>query len=224
MPEFSNRGRYENEVARYLRREFDRIKEELVQTYGSLAPDAYIPSISQIDLLGNQQMTWLEDKLEDVYLDAAREFMESIHYEIDQNLLLASAQAWAADRARNQLVATLNQTTSDRVQAILSQFQSGGMTNETLINRLSKVVRRDRAVLIAITEVTRAASEGQQRVANHLREQGVNLTTIWNTLVDERVCPICGPRNGMAQGTNWFDLPPAHPRCRCFVTFRNDDA
>lgn len=219
MPEFSNRAGFEKEIADYLEAAFDHIKEELVNTFGGLAPDALLPDISQVDLLGNEHMAWVEDKLEEVYLEAAQQYMTDIAYATDELLLSQSAQAWAADRARNEVINTMNTTTHQKVNDALSKFREGGMTNARLIERLSNVVSVARAEMIAITEVTRAAAEGQEFVARNLRQQGIQMTTIWQTLADERVCPICSPRNGQAQGTNWFDLPPAHPYCRCFVTY-----
>ena len=51
----------------------------------------------------------------------------------------------------------------------------------------------------------------------------------WNTGVDELVCPICRPLHRMTVPMNehfpgGYDGPPAHPRCRCFLTATVDDA
>jgi len=74
-----------------------------------------------------------------------------------------------------------------------------------------------RAEMIAVTEVTRAASEGEQAVARELARQGIIMTPFWNTNRDELVCPICEPRNNQEITDGMF--PPAHPRCRCWVNY-----
>ena len=93
---------------------------------------------------------------------------------------------------------------------------------------LAQLVRRiaglhtfseDRARMIAVTEVTRAFAEGNMAA---WRESGVIERRRWNTNNDELVCPICGPRHNMVvdMGASFdgIDNPPAHPRCRCWVT------
>ena len=49
-----------------------------------------------------------------------------------------------------------------------------------------------RAEMIAVTEVTRAASEGQRGLANEVAQFGILMIDAWSTRNDEVVCPICG--------------------------------
>jgi hypothetical protein len=39
--------------------------------------------------------------------------------------------------------------------------------------------------------------------------------TVWRTAADERVCPVCGPLDGMEWPSDVGPQPPAHPNCRC---------
>lgn len=53
----------------------------------------------------------------------------------------------------------------------------------------------------------------------------VVLWTRWRTAADERVCPECGPLNGLAWPEDDGPQPPLHVNCRCqreeaFVTWR----
>src|SRR5690606_12103301 len=122
----------------------------------------------------------------------------------------AAAEAWAEDRARN-LVRQLNSTSNRRLNRLLDRYYEKPMPLRELQRRLTDYVfAPERARASAITEITRASAAAQEAIANDLREQGVALRTIWQTNNDEFVCPICGPRHGTAQGTAWFDLPPAH--------------
>jgi len=78
----------------------------------------------------------------------------------------------------------------------------------------------ERAEIIAITETTRAAVEGERGVIAELEQHGIRMYPVWMTRNDELVCPICAPRNGKpiqpGNETNG-EYPPAHPRCRCGV-------
>jgi hypothetical protein len=74
-----------------------------------------------------------------------------------------------------------------------------------------------RAEMIAVTEVTRAASQGEQAIARELARAGIVMTPIWNTNQDDIVCPLCGPKNGKEIEDGQF--PPRHPRCRCWVSY-----
>jgi SPP1 gp7 family putative phage head morphogenesis protein len=40
----------------------------------------------------------------------------------------------------------------------------------------------------------------------------------WRTAEDDRVCAICGPRNGERYALDDAPMqPPAHPSCRCWI-------
>jgi hypothetical protein len=51
----------------------------------------------------------------------------------------------------------------------------------------------------------------------------LKLLKVWHTQRDEKVCKICGPLDGKNQRF-WEDKyengPPAHPNCRCFLTYQ----
>ena len=160
----------------------------------------------------------LEDELSQAYIAAANEFADSIGYHVPQDLLEEAAAGWAQTTAFN-LAQGLNRTSQNRLSTLLTQFNQGSMTNRELMRRMGKIFGPDRASVISVTEVTRAAAEGQSWVARQLGAAGVEMIAIWYTMQDEMVCPVCGPRHDMAQGTNWFMLPPAHPNCRCGVRF-----
>jgi hypothetical protein len=73
--------------------------------------------------------------------------------------------------------------------------------------------------MIAITEVTRAAAEGERATVREIAKEGIKMVEVWQTKNDEIVCTICGPRHGKKVGDGWSrnDGPPAHPRCRCWI-------
>jgi ribosomal protein S2 len=86
-----------------------------------------------------------------------------------------------------------------------------------LKDSLSSLFGPVRAEIIAITEVTRAAVEGERAMVAEVAKQGIQMVAVWNTNNDEIVCPICAPLNQKKQGEAWTFPPPAHPRCRCWL-------
>lgn len=141
------------------------------------------------------------------------------------------------------------------IQQEVAQAVAGSIPREELIKRLvsSGLTRgpwRDvetRAMVIARTEQMRAYNAGN--IAG-IRSNGAVLGR-WITSRDERVCGICGPREGQtfvlpgvteeeltaagAKPGTWIQLdavtargtdsaPPAHPRCRCTLRAQYRDA
>ena len=85
---------------------------------------------------------------------------------------------------------------------------------------LGRVYGPRRAAMIARTEVTRAAMQGEVLIAQELAAQGIHMVAIWKTRNDELVCPICGPRHNKEKGDGWYNEEPAHPNCRCWINHR----
>ena len=94
---------------------------------------------------------------------------------------------------------------------------------EDVKDKLGRVFGPSRAEMIARTEITRAAAEGERFVADQWIQKGHQLTEIWKTRNDEivRRCPICWPRHNQPVGSVWNrnQGPPGHPRCRCWTVF-----
>jgi hypothetical protein len=93
-----------------------------------------------------------------------------------------------------------------------------GMTLGQVVDSLP--FDRDRAEMVATTEITRAYAEGNMQAGQAMREQfpDVRVVKVWFTSADAMVCPICSPLNGLEvdldkpfSGT--IDKPPAHPKC-----------
>lgn len=82
---------------------------------------------------------------------------------------------------------------------------------------------RERAELIAITEITRARTQGEMAAAAILEELDILLDARWFTMEDEMVCSICGPLHKTPEKFWREILPngtPAHPRCRCRLDWK----
>ena len=134
----------------------------------------------------------------------------------------------AIDWARKytfDLVKGINATSRDLLQTSVSSYFEQQMTIGQLEGMLTSTFGPVRAEIISVTEITRAASQGEQVVLDQLHEQGIEMEATWETNDDELVCDICGPLDGIntdefdSDGQpQWGDLgpPPAHPRCRCW--------
>jgi SPP1 gp7 family putative phage head morphogenesis protein len=144
--------------------------------------------------------------------------------DISVNWALANEAAtqWATNYTY-ELVSGITDTTRDILRREIAGFTESGETFQEFVKRLASrddLFGAQRAEAIAVTEVTRAYAEGNQ-VA--WRESGVTEAKEWNTANDELVCPICGPLDGKQTplGDTFdggHDGPPAHPRCRCWLT------
>lgn len=81
-----------------------------------------------------------------------------------------------------------------------------------------------RASDIAVTETTRANSKAERAAAEDFERAnpGVKIVAYWVTENDSRVCVRCSSLDGDPESV-WLrelpDGPPAHPNCRCWLTW-----
>jgi SPP1 gp7 family putative phage head morphogenesis protein len=138
----------------------------------------------------------------------------------DPAMINVDAANWARQYA-GQLITDLMGTTRESVGEIIASFiESPGMTQGDLVKLLEKPFGEVRAKMIATTETTASYSEATNEVQRLMAEAGVQMTRIWHTRNDERVCPICGPLDGTPEsvwGQQFPNGPAAHPNCRCSV-------
>lgn len=152
----------------------------------------------------------------DLGVSVAFRQLQNIGMAFDYTLVHTEARAWAAQYT-GQLISNIGDTTADGVRQAVTRWIDSGMPLEALIQDLQPYFGRQRAELIAATEVTQAYAQGTLR---GYRESGVVEQVEWRTASDERVCPVCGPLHGTRTTLDGdFDgyFPPAHPRCRCWI-------
>lgn len=87
-----------------------------------------------------------------------------------------------------------------------------------------KLLRR-RAKDIAINETLTASHEGQRQMWKQAQERGLIPLSARKKWETNDPCPICAPLSGEVVGINeTFSIggdPPAHPRCKCYVSLVN---
>lgn len=127
-----------------------------------------------------------------------------------------------ADFARGyrfDLIRGLTDTTREQTQRAISDWIASGEPLDVLESRLAAIYGPERAERIAITETTRLFAQGNEMA---WQSTGLVQKAIWRTVNDERVCPICEPRDGIE--IELGDGPPAHVGCRCFEVPMMDEA
>lgn len=134
-----------------------------------------------------------------------------------------AAAQWALQYSY-ELVRGLIRTTRDRIADEIEQYVLNSETIGQLMQQIAagSGFSEQRAMMIAVTEVTRAFAQGS---LESWRASGVTQGKRWNTNNDEIVaaCPICAPLHRMvvpldAEFPGGLFAPPGHPRCRCWLS------
>lgn len=108
------------------------------------------------------------------------------------------------------------------VRPVVTDGSAGLEEAKASAERLLEVRRRMIEEYNAVSSVT----QGLVVAALFWVRDGKVVTKTWQTMEDERVCPICGslhfqevPLRGsfVAYNGRVFEHPPAHPLCRCFT-------
>jgi len=125
------------------------------------------------------------------------------------------------------LAGDVNRETTDGIMRTIRGAIASGKGVDDIVRDLGEVVKdkesfrhagtkvfskaQYRMEVIARTEVLRAHNLGKLKF-----HQAVGIQRLeWFTMDDERVCPVCGPRDGQQYPIDEFPAQPAHPQCRC---------
>lgn len=163
----------------------------------------------------------VEPILVDTFISQAESLMNSVGIGADWAHFNEIAADWGRTYSYN-LVTGIEGTTHRALEKLLQKNVPGyfeeGLTSKELARRLEPQFGAVRSEMIAVTETTRAAVEGERAYVQELvKETGREMVPIWLTANDDRVCVICGPKNEKPITDGQF--PPAHPRCRCGVAW-----
>jgi len=220
MTEFVNRTEIESRLARVLSKD---LRGELDKLMGYLGDP---PDLSRVPAeYWNNGWRGIQKDVEpilvDTFIQQAEALMSTTGVGVDWGLVNVTAANWARDHSADVLK-QLFQRTYEGVSTTVPQYFEQGWGIRELSTALERWHSPLRAEMIAVTETTRAAVEGERAyVAQLQKETGAGMVPIWMTANDDRVCPICGPRN--EKPITDGKLPPAHPRCRCGVGYEWPD-
>jgi len=164
-------------------------------------------------------------------VDAHAAEIEALGLGVDWTLPHTEAAAWARKYSA-ELIKGITGTTKDKIRQLVGGWiETPGSTLGDLYSTFQSDYgfSERRARLIAITETTRAYAGGEIAAAAAIEDEGLfTYAKRWQTNNDELVCQICEPLNqkttdgarGMFDSSvGQVDGPPAHPGCRCWVSF-----
>ena len=213
-----NRDELERRLARVLGRD---LRKELNTLMGYLGDPPNMVNIPH----DYWQNGWrdiqkdVEPILLDIFLQQAEGLMVEVGIGVDWDMINTNASSWSRNHTEGMLEELFDKR-YDHLNETIPRFYEEGWNLGQLQTDLEKWYSPVRAEMIAVTETTRAAVEGERAYAAQMeKEFGVAMVATWHTVNDERVweCPICWPKHN--QVITDGEYPPAHPRCRCWVTF-----
>ena len=157
--------------------------------------------------------------------------VQSMGVDIDWTMPFTRAADWARAHS-GDLIKGITETTRQRVRSIVANWIETEHTLPGLIKQLQEdhAFSRARAKLIAVTESTRAYTEGQLEAGREAELQSVfEYEKQWETISDDARCEICAAlqyngKNAVVGIDTPFDSmvgplqgSPAHPGCRCWI-------
>ena len=214
MTEFVNRAEIERKLARVLSRD---LRGELDKLMGYLGDP---PDLSRVPAeYWNNGWRDIQRDVEPVLIDVFIQQAEAAAGNVGIGLDWALTNTDASNYARNNLEKTLRDLfgkTYDGVSVTVPKFFEQNWTIDDLRRELGRWHSPVRAEMIAVTETTRAAVEGERAAMAELEKAtGKRMVEVWLTDKDDRVCLICRPRHKQVIKDGMY--PPAHPRCRCMI-------
>jgi len=146
---------------------------------------------------------------------------ERVRYLTDTQVssMTAVARTDDPDVAMMRRAASLTERQSIAMVALRDELLEDGAAPDAIERQLDEYQLRHTA--------NRAATTGEADLVDGfanggdlaIEESDLEVETIWSTRADAKVCSICAPLDGtVVLSVN--DVPPAHPRCRCFTLFR----
>ena len=203
------------------------MQRDIQRAFKEFAPDAESAIIEDeepdYEPLRNALIVILTTYLIRAFMDRVMELEEEYDIAFDPADMGAAANEWATAYAQEE-AARLIGTTSKVVNGVSARYAAEEITADQIEEMLEPAFNKNRAVLIAITLITVAASAAFNEYADGLRALGVQIEVIWRTAEDEMVCEhICAPLNGQPRevwAAQFPQGPPAHPRCRCGLEIR----
>lgn len=149
---------------------------------------------------------------------------------------LTEGQADAVRAYREKLLAGKVAAQQAKLGRVLTEDEVRALANkvERQVQNYAARLHRIRAQRIADTELSFAHNRGQLEAMYQAREEGWfgdhQVTKVWATAEDERVCRFCGPLDGkvLFLDGEWtgqskkeprVPAPPLHPWCRCTLDY-----
>lgn len=227
-------------IAKMLRKQGRELQERFIPRIDFLFLEANVPPavLSIADAILSSTASIFEKDLISLLLVALEKGSARVVSEVPLAAGIAIPEVTAASLVRAQggrLIAGVNSTTREIVRTIIADGLENHLSYQQVAAQLRKRFAqftslagqghiRDRAELIAVTEVANAYSLGQLHQGLQMAEVGIDVEKAWLSL--DSACPICD--GNAAEGwieiegsfSSGDDAPTAHPACRCALQMR----
>ena len=216
MPDLANRTEHEDRIAQGLIAVYGDIEHAMLHrpdaldwpAYRKRAEDACIAALLLIYLAG---------------VDGFSSGTPTATAEIPVTRVQDRAAVYSQQVGRT-LAAEMMDAMQIKAVDVLRAFKSGEITRDQFEAMTKAITEPSKAKTIAATETTRANTAAERWAADqNVAQTGKRLASTWNTERDGKVCPICAPLHGRIDA-GWQSVipkgPPAHPNCRCFLTYK----
>lgn len=215
MSELRNRAAHEEALAAAVGAIGLELLDELMQLLGdppdiTNVPDTFWETVS------TKYSDAVLPELESAFLDMVKQNVTDYGVDIGWDVINQRAADWAKTYTYD-MVSGITQNRRIALQEAISSFYEKQWTLGELRAALNNEYGPVRAEMIAITETTRAAVEGDRAYVDELRKRGAKLGGKVQTNKDERVCRICGPKQDLDPLEVGF--PPYHVGCRCWAVW-----
>jgi len=215
----------EDALMLFMRRYFNRQTEQIKKRLSMVIKQA--PNVDDIFEADADELAELSRLLSKNVRNGISLFGQSTPVDIDYTLTNQEAAKWAQNYA-GKLIKEVDAVSLRAVQAAVQMFvETPGFTLGDLVDLLP--YSEQRALMIAVTEVTNSYKQGQILAGQELKEQfpDVRVIKTWFTNADDRVCDLCGKLDGKTinledtfyEPENEYQdgNPPYHVNCRCWI-------
>ena len=131
---------------------------------------------------------------------------------IDWTMVNEGAAELAEQRAKAFAAESVS-TTKRQISELIARGIRARTPQKLLLGQIQTTLGR-RAMVEAVTEITRVYAQANQRA---WQQSKAVKALRWRTAVDDRVCPVCGPRHNTTLAIDSTQIPPAHYGCRCWI-------
>ncbi|MBA4420263.1 MAG: hypothetical protein C0391_03875 [Anaerolinea sp.] len=217
MPELKNRSELEKAIAKAIGGKLSGKTQQLMKLLGDPPELSRVPA-SFWEELGVDLTSAIKPELKKVFETAAEELIVSKVVGVDWALVNHAASEWASTYTF-ELVKDINKNSRDALQELISGFFEKQTTLGELEANVEGMFGEYRAALIAVTETTRASTEGEKQTVELIKQDsGIQMKPFFVTMKDETVCDECGPMDGQ-EITDDSQYAPLHPGCRCSTRY-----
>jgi len=209
----TNRLKIEKDLETELAKLNEQQRKQLLKYLGDPPNINNIPASFWNDGAAAIRQT-LQPALAKMAFEQAMTRVDEFGVEVSWQLINQNAVRWA-EKYTFDLVKGIDETSQKLVSQAIADFFGKRQTRAELEAQLVDAFGPTRASAIAVTETTRAASQGDEEILQELADAGIVMDEYWETDQDELVCDICEPLEGKLRGDGWDEPPPAHVNCRC---------